>query len=186
MIKGLLAKTGVKPDDIEDLILGCAFPEGEQGLNVARLIALIAGLPQSVAGATVNRFCGSSMQSIHMAAGADRDRAPGEAFICAGVESMSRVPMMGFNPMPNPALAEQIKGAYMSMGETAENVATQIPDHAQGAGRRSRSQPAPAAAARAGRQVHGRDRPDRRRQGRMVDQRRLHPRRKPRRRRSPA
>jgi acetyl-CoA acyltransferase len=122
VIKGLMAKTKAKPEDIEDLILGCAFPEGEQGLNVARLIAMIADLPQSVAGATLNRFCGSSMQSIHMAAGAIAMDA-GQAFICAGIESMSRVPMMGFNPMPNPALAERIKGAYMSMGETAENVA---------------------------------------------------------------
>ncbi len=128
VVKGLLAKTGIKPDDIEDLILGCAFPEGEQGLNVARLIGLIAGLPQTVAGATLNRFCGSSMQAVHMAAGAIAMGA-GQAFICAGIESMSRVPMMGFNPMPNPALAEKIKGAYMSMGETAENVARkyQIP-----------------------------------------------------------
>jgi acetyl-CoA acyltransferase len=122
VVRGLLAKTGVKPDDIEDLLLGCAFPEGEQGLNVARLIGLIAGLPQTVAGATINRFCGSSMQGIHIAAGAIATGA-GQAFICAGIESMSRVPMMGFNPMPNPALAEAVKGAYMSMGETAENVA---------------------------------------------------------------
>jgi acetyl-CoA acyltransferase len=121
-VKGLIDKTGVKPDDIEDLVLGCAFPEGEQGLNVARLIAMIAGLPQIVAGATINRFCGSSMQAIHLAAGAIAMNA-GQAFICAGIESMTRVPMMGFNPMPNPALADKMKGAYMSMGETAENVA---------------------------------------------------------------
>jgi acetyl-CoA acyltransferase len=122
VVKGLIDRTGVKPEDIEDLVLGCAFPEGEQGLNVARLIAMIAGLPQSVAGATINRFCGSSMQAIHLAAGAIAMNA-GQAFICAGIESMTRVPMMGFNPMPNPALAEKMKGAYMSMGETAENVA---------------------------------------------------------------
>ena len=122
VVKGLIDKTGVKPEDIEDLVLGCAFPEGEQGLNVARLIAMIAGLPQSVAGATINRFCGSSMQAIHLAAGAIAMNA-GQAFICAGIESMTRVPMMGFNPMPNPALADKMKGAYMSMGETAENVA---------------------------------------------------------------
>ncbi|MBL9033851.1 MAG: thiolase family protein [Rhodospirillaceae bacterium] len=128
VVRGLVDKTGIKPDDIEDLILGCAFPEGEQGLNVARLIGLIAGLPQTVAGATVNRFCGSSMQAIHIAAGAIATGA-GQAFICAGIESMSRVPMMGFNPMPNPKLAEEVKGAYMSMGETAENLARkyQIP-----------------------------------------------------------
>jgi acetyl-CoA acyltransferase len=112
----------VPEGDIEDLILGCAFPEAEQGLNIARLVALLAGLPQSVAGATINRFCGSSMQSIHLAAGAIALKA-GHAFICAGVESMSRVPMMGYNPLPNPVLAEAVPGAYMSMGITAENVA---------------------------------------------------------------
>ncbi|MEA2780276.1 MAG: acetyl-CoA acyltransferase, partial [Rhodospirillaceae bacterium] len=120
-IRGLLQKTGVPAEDIEDLIVGCAMPEGEQGLNVARLVGLLAGLPQSVAGATVNRFCGSSMQSIHMAAGAIQLGA-GEAFLCAGVESMSRIPLGGFNPLPHPSLAE-VSAAYMSMGETAENLA---------------------------------------------------------------
>ena len=122
VIKGLVAKTGVATGDIEDLILGCAFPEGEQGFNMARLVVFLAGLPQSVAGATVNRFCGSSMQAIHMAAGAIAMDA-GEVFICAGVESMTRVPMMGFNPMPHPGLYERYPQAYMAMGETAENVA---------------------------------------------------------------
>lgn len=121
VVRGLVEKTGVNVDDIEDLILGCAFPEGEQGFNMARLVALLAGLPITVAGTTVNRFCGSSMQSIHNAAGAIQMGA-GEVFICAGVESMSRVAMGGFNPMPNPVLHEMIPGAYMSMGETAENV----------------------------------------------------------------
>ncbi len=120
-VKGLIERTGVNPDDIEDLILGCAFPEGEQGFNMARLVVLIADLPISVAGTTVNRFCGSSMQAIHMAAGAIQMGA-GDVFICAGVESMSRVPMSGFNPMPNPALCQSMPAAYMSMGETAENV----------------------------------------------------------------
>lgn len=123
VVKGLIRKTGIEPADVEDLILGCAFPEGEQGLNVARLVVFQAGLPQSVAGATVNRFCGSSMYAIHMAAGAVRMNA-GETFICAGVESMTRVPMMGFNPMPHPGLYESYPQAYISMGETAENVAT--------------------------------------------------------------
>jgi acetyl-CoA acyltransferase len=122
VIKALVARSGVQAEDIEDLILGCAFPEGEQGFNAARLIGFLAGLPQSVAGTTVNRFCGSSMQSIHMAAGAITMGA-GEAFICAGVESMTRVPMTGFNPMPNPVLYQALPGAYMGMGETAENVA---------------------------------------------------------------
>ncbi len=121
-VRGVLERTGIPPEDVEDLIVGCAFPEGEQGLNVARLIGFLAELPISVAGATVNRFCGSSMQSIHMAAGAIALGA-GDAFICAGVESMTRVPMMGFNPMPHPGLAERYPAAYVSMGVTAENVA---------------------------------------------------------------
>lgn len=122
VVKALVERTGIDTKDVEDLLLGCAFPEGEQGLNVAKLIGFIAGLPQSVGGATINRFCGSSMQGIHSAAGAIAIGA-GDVFICAGIESMSRVPMMGFNPMPNPALAERMPAAYISMGMTAENVA---------------------------------------------------------------
>lgn len=121
VVKSLVERTKVNPDDLEDLLLGCAFPEGEQGLNVARLIVLLAKLPISVAGATINRFCGSSMQSIHSAAGAIMMGA-GDAFLCAGVESMTRIPMSGFNPMPNPVLAESPLQAYISMGMTAENV----------------------------------------------------------------
>src|SRR5579875_3451957 len=123
VVHALVSRTGVKPEDIEDVIIGCAFPEAEQGLNIARLVGLLADLPISVAGVTVNRFCGSSMQAIHMAAGQIALGA-GEAFLCAGVESMSRVPMMGFNPMPNPALHAKMPAAYISMGETAENVAS--------------------------------------------------------------
>jgi len=122
VVRALVDRSGVDPADIEDLILGCAFPEGEQGFNMARLVVFLAGLPDSVAGTTVNRFCGSSMQAIHTAAGAIQMDA-GEAFVCAGVESMSRVPMLGFNPAPNPRLAAENAGAYMSMGETAENLA---------------------------------------------------------------
>lgn len=122
VVAALVKETKVKPEDIEDLLLGCAFPEAEQGFNVARLVVNIAGLPISVAGATVNRFCGSSMTTIHMAAGAIAAGA-GEVFIAAGVESMSRIPMGGFNPMPNPSLFEKYPQAYISMGETAENLA---------------------------------------------------------------
>jgi len=122
VVKGLLQRTGVDPEMIEDLIVGCAFPEGEQGFNVARLIGFLADLPLSVGGVTVNRFCGSSMQAIHMAAGTMQMDA-GEAFICAGVESMSRIPMTGFNPMPHTDLYERYPQAYMGMGETAENLA---------------------------------------------------------------
>ena len=122
VIKGLLQRTAVKVEDVEDLMLGCAFPEGEQGLNMARLVGFLSELPLSVAGATLNRFCGSSMQAIHSAAGAIQMNA-GEVFLCAGVESMTRVPMMGFNPLPHPGLYESYPQAYISMGETAENVA---------------------------------------------------------------
>ncbi|MEC9345940.1 MAG: thiolase family protein [Pseudomonadota bacterium] len=122
VVRGLVEKTGIDAAEIEDLIVGCAFPEGEQGLNVARLIGFLADLPLSVAGTTVNRFCGSSMTSIHMAAGAIQMKA-GEAFICAGIESMSRVPMAGFNPAPHPGLYARYPEAYVSMGVTAENLA---------------------------------------------------------------
>jgi len=121
-VRGLIEKTGVDPNEIEDLILGCALPEGEQGLNMGRLVGFLAELPISVAGMTVNRFCGSSMQSVHIAAG-NIQLGAGEAFICAGVESMTRVPIPGFNPLLHPAMAERFPQAYMSMGETAENVA---------------------------------------------------------------
>ena len=121
-VTGLLRRTGVDGKDIEDLILGCAFPEGEQGFNVARLVVNLAKLPVTVAGTTVNRFCGSSMQAIHQAFGAIKTGA-GQAFICAGVESMTRIPMGGFNPLPNPVLAHDYPQAYISMGETAENLA---------------------------------------------------------------
>ena len=122
VVKALVQESGVDEHDIEDLILGCAFPEGEQGLNMARLVVYLAGLPISVAGVTVNRFCGSSMQAIHSAAGAIQMHA-GEVFICAGVESMSRVPMGGFNLLPHPGLYRDYPQAYISMGQTAENLA---------------------------------------------------------------
>jgi len=122
VIRGLIARTGVEPADIEDVVIGCSFPEGEQGFNVARLIALLADLPISVAGMTVNRFCGSSMSAIHYAMGQIAIGA-GEVFVCGGVESMSRIPMGGYNPLPNPVLAKK-SNAYVAMGETAENVAT--------------------------------------------------------------
>jgi acetyl-CoA acyltransferase len=122
VVAALVARTGVNPNAIEDLIVGCAFPEGEQGLNVARTIGLLAGLPLSVAATTINRFCGSSMQSVHIAAGQIQLGA-GEVFIAAGIESMSRVPMLGFNPLLNPALQARVPAAYIGMGDTAENVA---------------------------------------------------------------
>jgi acetyl-CoA acyltransferase len=124
VVRALVSRTGVKPEDIEDIIVGCAFPEAEQGLNVARMIGLLADLPLSAAGQTVNRFCGSSMSSVHIAAGAIGMSA-GEVFICVGVESMTRIPMGGYNPIPSPKLFAAKPAAYMGMGDTAENVAQQ-------------------------------------------------------------
>lgn len=122
VINALIDETSVKAEDIEDILLGCAFPEAEQGFNLAKIVAQLAGLPNSVAGATVNRFCGSSMTTIQMAAGYIQMGA-GEVFVAAGVESMSRIPMGGFNPMPNPAMMDVCPAAYIGMGETAENLA---------------------------------------------------------------
>ena len=121
-VKALVQRSGLDASLIEDLIMGCAYPEGEQGMNIARITSFLAGLPETVAGATVNRFCGSSMTSIHFAAGQIQLGA-GDAFICAGVESMTRVPMGGFNLSPNPHLLAEFPQAYMPMGQTAEIVA---------------------------------------------------------------
>ena len=122
VIAKLVADSGIDAADIEDLIVGCAFPEGEQGFNLGRILGFLSHLPISVAGTTVNRFCGSSMQAIHMATGAIALGA-GDAFICAGVESMSHIPIPGYNPLPNPKLMKECPQAYISMGETAENLA---------------------------------------------------------------
>lgn len=124
VIKALLTSTNAQKDDIEDILMGCAFPEAEQGFNLAKIVGQLCELPESVAGATVNRFCGSSMTTIQMAAGYAQMNA-GELFLAAGVESMTRIPMGGFNPMPNPRLGEIYPQAYMSMGVTAENLAKQ-------------------------------------------------------------
>ena len=122
VVSALVERSGVDPELVEDVILGCAFPEGEQGFNIARCVVLLAGLPQSVGGSTVNRWCGSSMQAVQAAAGAIAMGA-GEAFIAGGVEAMSRVPMMGFNPMPNPRWDDSARAGYLNMGLTAENLA---------------------------------------------------------------
>jgi len=120
--KSLVDDLDIDPETIEDLIVGCAFPEGEQGLNLARNIVFLANLPNNIAATTVNRFCGSSMQAIHMAVGAIHSGS-GDAFLCLGVESMTRIPMPGFNPMLNPKLISEEHPAYIGMGETAENLA---------------------------------------------------------------
>ncbi|QWT22073.1 thiolase family protein [Bacillus sp. NP157] len=128
-IRGLMQRSGLDPALIEDVLFGCAYPEGPQGDNIARVAALLAGMPVSVPGVTMNRFCGSSMYAVHCAAGQIAIGA-GEAFIAGGVESMSLVPQGGLNPSPNP-LFSVAEGdhrpipirAHITMGETAENVA---------------------------------------------------------------
>jgi acetyl-CoA acyltransferase len=116
---------GLDPKQIDDVIIGCAMPEGAQGLNFARLIALRAGLPVDVPAMTVNRFCSSGLQTIAIAA--ERIIANGaDAIIAGGAETMSLVPMTGFRFNPNPYLVENMPEAYMGMGFTAENVAEEF------------------------------------------------------------
>ncbi|OPA76940.1 acetyl-CoA acetyltransferase [Paenibacillus selenitireducens] len=116
---------GLEKGDIEDIIIGCAMPEGEQGLNVARIMAQYAGFPVTVPALTVNRFCASGLQSIAFAA--DRIRlGEAEVVIAGGVESMSHVPMAGFKPSPHPQIVSDLPGVYMAMGHTAEKVASQF------------------------------------------------------------
>lgn len=121
VVQGMLGRSELDPALLEDLILGCAYPEAAQGSNMARIVGLLAGLPLEVPGMTVNRFCGSSMQAVHMAA-AQIEACAGDAFLCVGVESMTMVPQGGFNFSPHPGL-HATSDAYISMGETAENVA---------------------------------------------------------------
>jgi len=123
-IRGALSKVPqLAASDVEDVIFGCAMPEGQQGLNVARVIALHAGLPVSVPAETVNRFCSSGLQTVAhaderiMAGGAD-------VIIAGGVESMSAVPMSGHKPSPHPGIVQENPAIYIGMGNTAENVAT--------------------------------------------------------------
>jgi acetyl-CoA acyltransferase len=124
-IRELVTRTGVPASEIEDVIWGCAFPEGEQGLNIGRVVGMLAGLPETTAGATINRWCGSSIQAVQMAAGMLMMNA-GDAFIAGGTESMSRVPMMGFNPLPHPSWDHQATEDYINVGLTAERVARQF------------------------------------------------------------
>ena len=122
VIQALLKRTpNLDPAEIEDVVFGCAFPEGEQGMNVARMIALRAGLPDTVPAETINRYCSSGVQSIahivHAIKSGDIDVA-----IAGGVESMSMVPMMGYKFSPNPHFAQDLPYYYTNMGLTAENV----------------------------------------------------------------
>jgi len=129
VLKALVERSGIDPMLIEDVLMGCAYPEASQGNNIARIASLLAGLPIELGGATINRFCGSSMYAIHTIAG-QIAIGSGGAFIAAGVESMTMVPQGGFNFSPNdrfhrPDLptAEFMTEAYIPMGNTAENVA---------------------------------------------------------------
>jgi len=113
---------GLKIEEVDDLVLGCAFPESDQGLNLARVVALRAGFPYTIPGQTVNRFCSSGLQAIATAAYEIMVGAS-EVIIAGGVEFMSQVPIMGLTPSPNPYLTEHSPQVYSSMGLTAENVA---------------------------------------------------------------
>lgn len=123
VIKDLLNRIpGLEAEQVDDVYMGCAFPEASQGLNIARQIAVLGGLPDSVPGVTVNRFCSSGLQTISMAA--ERVMAgAADVIIAGGVESMSMVPMGGMSFQPNPELVEKRPEFYISMGLTAENVA---------------------------------------------------------------
>ena len=123
VVKGLLESVPeIEPGEIEDVIMGCAFPEGEQGMNVARIISQRAGLPTDVSGVTVNRFCSSGLQTIAIAA-TNIMAGYADVIIAGGVESMTMVPMGGNKFAPNPHLMDQYPETYMSMGHTAEEVA---------------------------------------------------------------
>jgi acetyl-CoA acyltransferase len=114
----------LEPEQIDDVILGCAFPEAEQGFNLGRIVAQRAGLPDSVAGCTVNRFCASGLQTIAMATQAIMT-GQAEVMVAGGAESMSLIPMGGHALAPNPNLMTEMPQAYCTMGLTAENVAQQ-------------------------------------------------------------
>src|SRR5574339_943412 len=121
-IQELLKRTPqVAPASIDDVVIGCAFPEGEQGLNMARMISLRAGLPDSVPAETVNRYCASGVQSIAHVAYAIKS-GDIEIGIAGGAESMTMVPMMGYKFSPNPYFAQDLPHYYTNMGLTAENV----------------------------------------------------------------
>ena len=123
VIKNLISKTKINPDQIEDVIIGCAFQVGEQCFNIGRLVTFLSDLDIKVPGMTIDRWCGSSMEAIHIAAGKIA-MGSGKVFLCGGVESMTRV-RTGFDPLPYPFKenGEQNPHLYLSMGNTAENIA---------------------------------------------------------------
>jgi acetyl-CoA acyltransferase len=122
VINDLIKTTNINKNDIEDIIAGCAYPEGTQGYNIAKIVSFMTDMPEHVGGMTINRWCGSSMQAIHSAAGAISMNA-GKVFICCGIESMTSVPINGLNYSPHPVLLKDQPNVYLSMGLTAENVA---------------------------------------------------------------
>jgi len=122
VISELLNRNEIEACDFNDLILGCAYPEAEQGYNLGRLVSSLSGFPVSVPGMTINRLCGSSMHAVFSAA-SSIDSGWGDCYMCAGVESMSRVKRRGYNWSPNPMLSIDWPEAYVEMGVTAENVA---------------------------------------------------------------
>lgn len=122
VIKGLMDRNNIDTSDFDDLILGCAYPEAEQGYNLGRLVTALCDFPESVPGMTINRLCGSSMHAV-LSAASSIDSGWGDCFMCVGVESMSRVKRRGYNWSPNPTLSVDWPQAYVEMGETAENVA---------------------------------------------------------------
>src|SRR5688572_29763022 len=123
VIRALMARVpAVEPGMVEDIVLGCAMPEGEQGLNVARLAGLLGGMPIETSAVTINRFCSSGLQAIAMAAGAVA-LGQHEVVVAGGVESMTMVPMTGFHLSASPELMEKMPTAHTPMGITAENLA---------------------------------------------------------------
>ena len=122
VIRELMKRNNLSGSMIDDLILGCAYPEGEQGYNLGRLLTFLGDLPNTVPGATINRLCGSSMQAI-LSAAAHIEVGWGDCILVGGVESMSRVQRRGFNWSPSPELEDKFPDAYIGMGQTAENVA---------------------------------------------------------------
>tara|TARA_B100001741_G_C16516874_1_gene582674 strand:+ start:364 stop:1488 length:1125 start_codon:yes stop_codon:yes gene_type:complete len=121
VIKKLVTQSKINPNDIEDIVVGCAFQVGEQCFNIGKLVTFLTGMDIKTSGMTVDRWCGSSMEAIHIAAGKIA-MGSGKVFICGGVESMTRV-TTGFNPIPYPYLEKENPNVYFSMGITAENVA---------------------------------------------------------------
>ena len=123
VIRELMKRNNISGSMVDDLILGCAYPEGEQGYNLGRLLTFLGDLPNTVPGATINRLCGSSMQAI-LSAAAHIEVGWGDCILVGGVESMSRIQRRGFNWSPSPELEDKFPDAYMGMGQTAENVAS--------------------------------------------------------------